>query len=301
MNNELNDATQRIDSTMIVDAQNPDATMMGVSVKCPICGIENAPGEKYCGDCGFLLSSMPSDEVAAFETADQVKLINKVSSQEYYLNAGENTIGREMSDVSLNDPTVSRKHARIIVEENRCLIEDLGSTNGTMVKGAKISSTTEIFDGDEITFGSVVLAINIPAVEANGEKAESTAPSVDAESEPSTEVIADDAEISDEEAPVPSAKLVSVKDASKEFMIYSGVNTIGRRAGNSIQILDDPYVSGAHAEITDDEGWFGIVDLGSTNGTIVNGVKLEPQMPLELNDGDEIVFGRTQFYIKLLG
>lgn len=301
MNNELNGATQRIDSTMIVGAQNSDATMMGVSVKCPICGIENAPGEKYCGDCGFLLSSTPSDEVAAFQAADQVKLINKASGQEYYLNVGENAIGREMSDVSLNDPTVSRKHARIIVEENRCLIEDLGSTNGTMVKGSKISSVTEIFDGDEITFGSVALVMHIPAVEADAEEAETITPSADAETEAPSEVIADDAAISDEEVPVPSAKLVSVKDASKEFMIYSGVNTVGRRAGNSIQILDDPYVSGAHAEITDDEGWFGIVDLGSTNGTIVNGVKLEPQMPLELNEGDEIVFGRTQFHIRLLG
>ena len=298
MNNELDGATQRIDSTMIVDAQNPNATMMGVSVKCPICGIENLPSEKYCGDCGFLLSSTPSEDASAFEVSDQVTLTNKVSSQEYYLHTGDNSIGREMADVTLNDPTVSRRHARIVVEDNRCLIEDLGSTNGTMVKGAKIFSVTEIFDGDEIAFGSVVLAIRVPSI---GEKMTETAPTVDLESNNLSDLAVDDVAAQDVDAPVPSAELVSSKDASKVYQLYPGVNTIGRRAENSIQIVDDPYVSGAHAEITDDDGWFQIVDSGSTNGTIVDGVKLEPQMPLELNDGDDIVFGRTQFRIRILG
>lgn len=295
MSNEFDGATQRIDSTMIVDAQNPNATMMGVSVKCPICGTDNVPTEKYCGDCGFLLSSTPNEDASAFDASSQIMLTNKASSQEYYLHSGDNTVGREMADVTLNDPTVSRKHARIILEDNRCLIEDLGSTNGTMVKGAKISSVTEIFDGDEIAFGSVTLTIRIPLSEEAKAEAES---SVDSD-ELVDEVSADSA-LPDEETPVPSAKLQSVKDAAKEYMIFPGINTIGRRTGNTIQILDDPYVSGAHAEITDDDGWLQIVDSGSTNGTIVNGVKLEPQMPLELNDGDEIVFGRTQFHIKLL-
>lgn len=298
MNNEIDGATQRIDSTMIVDAQNPNATMMGMSVKCPVCGTENVPNEKYCGDCGFLLSSTPSEDASAFETSEQVMLSSKASGQEYYLHDGDNSIGREMADVTLSDPTVSRKHARIIVEGGRCLIEDLGSTNGTMVKGAKISSVTEIYDGDEIAFGSVVLTINIPPI---GEEMTETAQSVALESGETTDEIIGDVVSEDEEAPVPSAELVSSKDVSKVYQLYPGVNTIGRRAGNKIQIVDDPYMSGAHAEITDDDGWFQIVDSGSTNGTIVNGVKLEPQMPLELNDDDEIVFGRTQFRIRILG
>jgi hypothetical protein len=54
--------------------------------------------------------------------------------------------------------------------------------------------------------------------------------------------------------------------------------------------LSDPQVSRRHAEIRRDDFGFRVVDLGSTNGTQVNGVVVKDQL---LNDGDVIVIGAT--------
>ena len=55
-------------------------------------------------------------------------------------------------------------------------------------------------------------------------------------------------------------------------------------------MLADPNVSRSHAEIRPQgNGWI-VVDLGSTNGSRVNGVRITSQ---ELRDGDEVSFGNT--------
>jgi hypothetical protein len=55
--------------------------------------------------------------------------------------------------------------------------------------------------------------------------------------------------------------------------------------------LTDPQVSRQHAEVRRDQRGFRVVDLGSTNGVLVNGVKVRDQM---LSDGDVILVGATQ-------
>ena len=63
------------------------------------------------------------------------------------------TIGRsEDNAVTINEPNVSRKHARLSRLDNGFVIEDLGSTNGTLLGGAPIDRE-RIDDGDELTFG----------------------------------------------------------------------------------------------------------------------------------------------------
>ncbi|QYJ16228.1 hypothetical protein Rxycam_02060 [Rubrobacter xylanophilus DSM 9941] len=63
------------------------------------------------------------------------------------------TVGRSQeNDIVLPDPNVSRRHARILRAENGFVIEDLGSTNGTLLDGAPIDRE-RIESGDELTFG----------------------------------------------------------------------------------------------------------------------------------------------------
>jgi pSer/pThr/pTyr-binding forkhead associated (FHA) protein len=66
--------------------------------------------------------------------------------------------------------------------------------------------------------------------------------------------------------------------------------SIGRTPVCTI-VLADPNVSRNHAEIRPQGRGFIVVDLGSTNGSRVNGVRVREQM---LVDGDELAFGNTR-------
>jgi DNA-binding winged helix-turn-helix (wHTH) protein len=73
------------------------------------------------------------------------------------LSAGENLLGRSLDCVIRLDSTdVSRRHARIMVKGTAATVEDLGSTNGTFVKGQRITAPVTLSDGDEIRLGSAV-------------------------------------------------------------------------------------------------------------------------------------------------
>jgi DNA-binding winged helix-turn-helix (wHTH) protein len=78
------------------------------------------------------------------------------------LRAGENILGREALDgIRLDSPTVSRRHARITVTGDAALVDDLGSKNGTFLRGSRLTAQTRLGDGDEIRVGSVVLRFRI--------------------------------------------------------------------------------------------------------------------------------------------
>ena len=67
-------------------------------------------------------------------------------------------VGRDTSaGVFLDDSTVSRRHARLVVDGPNVTIEDLGSKNGTFVSGRKVEGLPALKDGDEIQVGSVFL------------------------------------------------------------------------------------------------------------------------------------------------
>ncbi|GAB4275223.1 MAG: hypothetical protein Kow0080_24390 [Candidatus Promineifilaceae bacterium] len=74
------------------------------------------------------------------------------------------------------------------------------------------------------------------------------------------------------------------------FTLQEGITTIGRSEQNDIAIAD-PEVSRRHAHITFQNGAFLLEDLGSTNGTFVNGRRLNTPTPLK--DGDIIYLGET--------
>ena len=80
----------------------------------------------------------------------------RIGHRRYVLSPGVNTIGREPnSTVCINDASVSRGHARIVVNDMEATLEDLASKNGTQVMGQMIKEPTVLKDGDEIEFGHV--------------------------------------------------------------------------------------------------------------------------------------------------
>lgn len=72
--------------------------------------------------------------------------------------------------------------------------------------------------------------------------------------------------------------------------------TVGRLPENTLRI-PDPSVSGYHAllEVADDALF--VTDLGSTNGTLLNGARLEQGVPTPLNEGDQLAFGAMQYRV----
>jgi DNA-binding winged helix-turn-helix (wHTH) protein len=76
------------------------------------------------------------------------------------LEDGEALVGREPPiAVWLNSGSVSRRHARLVVNGESVSVEDLGSKNGTYVNGRQVTSRTELHDGDTVRFGVITLTL----------------------------------------------------------------------------------------------------------------------------------------------
>lgn len=77
----------------------------------------------------------------------------------YSLDA-ETTIGRATGcRISIDDTHVSKVHARVFLHEGRWYVEDLGSTNGTLVNGAAVGGAVPLGVGDHLTVGETVLEL----------------------------------------------------------------------------------------------------------------------------------------------
>lgn len=83
-----------------------------------------------------------------------------LEDREIVLRPGENVLGRvEEGVVWLESPSVSRRHARILIEEGEVVLEDLASKNGTFVRGERISMPTRLADGDVFRLGRVSMKL----------------------------------------------------------------------------------------------------------------------------------------------
>jgi len=69
-------------------------------------------------------------------------------------------IGRaEGADINIGDSMVSSKHARITPVPSGAILEDLNSTNGTLLNGARVTIPSALAVGDQIAVGNVVLEV----------------------------------------------------------------------------------------------------------------------------------------------
>jgi DNA-binding winged helix-turn-helix (wHTH) protein len=89
-----------------------------------------------------------------------------LEDHEVALRQGENLLGRVEDGVAwIESPTVSRRHARILIEGGAAILEDLASKNGTFLRGQRITAPTPLRDGDVIRLGGVTMTLR--AVGAN--------------------------------------------------------------------------------------------------------------------------------------
>lgn len=74
--------------------------------------------------------------------------------------------------------------------------------------------------------------------------------------------------------------------------VIDNVLSIGRSSDNQV-VINSPFVSGQHARIVLQGGEYILADLGSRNGTLVNGVKVKKPVPLA--EGDKLQIGEAVF------
>jgi DNA-binding winged helix-turn-helix (wHTH) protein len=107
-------------------------------------------GYAFCGEAAPLGPS----ERGLSEGATTYRLV--LRDREVALHPGENLVGRvENGVVWLDSPTVSRRHARIVIEGGSAVLEDLGSKNGTFLGEKRVTSPVPLVDGDVFRVGRV--------------------------------------------------------------------------------------------------------------------------------------------------
>jgi len=170
------------------------------------------------------------------------------------------TFGRAPdNDVVLSDGRVSRHHAKLAYQAGRYVLSDLNSHNGTWVGGQRISEQ-EIAPGTSFRIGPATITLQVAAAYV-----------------PPPPPFG--ATMSFEFAPTaPAAQVERVR-------LDRPVLTLGRDPSCDL-LLDHPTVSRLHAQIRKLDGNFVLFDLKSTNGTFVNGQRVEVQHQLQV--GDEI-------------
>jgi pSer/pThr/pTyr-binding forkhead associated (FHA) protein len=151
------------------------------------------------------------------------------------------------------DPRISRRHARVSRGSNgRLAIEDLGSVNGTFVNDVPVLAPRMLVAGDLIRVGNTVL-----------------------------EVVG------------VSSQLMATAGASlgRRFTVAEEL-IVGREVDGEGRLSDDPKLSRRHARfVSDDRGRLTVEDLGSANGTFVNGERLGGRRALSA--GDSVRVGGT--------
>lgn len=289
----------------------PDGIRGALPVKeCPFCGEIHADEDGYCTECGLyrLGSHNATPEPYALTGGSVAAKLTLPDGTVFELPEGVFGAGRIEADVTIPDAYMSRAHAEIRVEKGKIGITDLGSTNGTYINGNRIASG-EIYvlhPGDVLTLGKTV--VKWEAFYHGEAAAESAAlgpdsPESDSGVEADAGIKADAASpeaepIETESRPLSGWALVCTNRQHPPIELWEGAQTLGRSAAKSDRVIEgDSFISGRHAEIETGEDGVYLTDLGSTNGTIVNGSLASPGDRILLLENAAIAIGETEFVV----
>jgi DNA-binding winged helix-turn-helix (wHTH) protein len=120
--------------------------------------IKTVPREGYRWEVDVRSGDGQSRVVAGVDLTCRLVL----DRREIELAEGENILGRERGvAVWIDETAVSRHHARIVVSDGRATLEDLGSKNGTYLRGERIAKAAYLNDGDEIRIGPATMTFRV--------------------------------------------------------------------------------------------------------------------------------------------
>lgn len=98
-------------------------------------------------------------------------------------------------------------------------------------------------------------------------------------------------------ATIESYKYMLESSEGEEYPLVAGDNRVGRAITNEVHIVGK-RISRLHAKIVISDGAVEVIDLGSTNGTFVNEVRLEKDQTMDLQTEDELRFGNQSYLLK---
>lgn len=254
--------------------------------RCSVCQREYPDITTFCNKDGTKLDPITQDP--------QARLLIRSpdgDEREVVLTSAIATIGKTPDNtVIIPGETISRKHAQIQQREGQYFIRDLGSRNGTFLNGNRLGEDElPLQEGDEIAIGrsgTMLRFLLEPII--------SFPDTVDL-----SKVKLERATMLEPVSIYPQARLyISDSDGGeREVPLTSAFASIGKTPDNLVVIADEA-ISRKHSQIEQRDGQYLIRDLGSRNGTFLNGTRLgEDESPL--HEGDEITIGLTKIRFHL--
>ena len=260
--------TIRVGTTRLVFARTPGAE--GAETLAPVTPV--AAGAAVSGL--FLRPEALEDlEPAGAELSGALEGVGR----RFELAGTSASIGRDpQAEACIEDPAVSFVHAQVTAYGDGRYLRDLGSRNGTWVNGRLVTTPHRLRDGDVVHVGDTDLTFRAEA--ATG----------------------DDAPPAFGSAPPPGPgpagsprlrlRVESGASVGLTFELTGPEVAVGRDPGAEVA-LAEPTVSWRHLRLTAHGVAWTLMDLGSTNGTLVNGRPVEPEREIPIDPGAELRLG----------
>lgn len=111
---------------------------------------------------GYAFSGKLTEELSDSGPPEAILYRLLLGRRRIALEPGENILGRHPdAEVRIDQTSVSRRHARISIEGNRAVLEDLGSRNGTFLRGERVKKREVLRDGDVIGLGPISMTFHV--------------------------------------------------------------------------------------------------------------------------------------------
>jgi pSer/pThr/pTyr-binding forkhead associated (FHA) protein len=265
-------------------------------------------------------------------------LKNLGSNEDIVLNKPHFVIGRGAEcDIRVKMTDLSRQHAKLTVSKNSLTVEDMGSTNGTLVNNKKVSVPTKLNHGDIISIGRASFSVNSPSSSGDStiiaEHLSKPASSfvMDEAGDNNTVIrtpfpkppgwpVSEEGPFVDENSKQASATLdklieenkITTKIAKAVFIIVSdeqkfsvllvkpklnGVRWVIGRESSCDLVINDPTVSNVHAYLVWENNRWLLRDNNSTNGIKVNKVKTVENAVIS---GDHVTIGKIDMLFRVI-
>lgn len=259
---------------------------MSAAKTCPSCGAELPADFLFCGKCGTRVDGTDATSVktmffGANQPAARAKLVvikgEGVDGVSYQLAGTDHVAGRSEGAILFpDDPLMSPKHANFVYRDGKLSLRDEGSVNGVFMR---IKGPVTVPPGGMFLVGEQLL------------QAEPSPPDLGPQPD------ADGTYFYASPRRPSKMKLVQRLRGGEVGMVYRARGesiSIGRE-GNDVNFLDDPFISGRHAQVSiAPDGQITLTDLGSKNGTF-----LRVTDEAELVNGDYVFIGQQLLRVEL--